>query len=142
MQVLQTLSAIIGFWVPTLFVASRLSSRPAALTGFKGIITSRNVMLTILIIACGLALSSALGYFTYKLPFPVNWRIIFDRLENTYAETAAGIINLSSVPELLISIIILALVPAICEETFSVADCKIYMYRSTGKLWLSVIVVV
>jgi Predicted metal-dependent membrane protease len=140
-QVLQSLSAIIGFLVPTLFVASRINRRPLALTGFKGAISAREVGLVILIMACGLALSSALGYFTYKLPFPVNWRIVFDRLEHNYAETAAGIISFASIPDLIISIIVLALVPAVCEETFFRGGLQNYLYRSTGKLWMSVIVV-
>lgn len=141
MQVLQSLTTIIGFFVSTLLVASRLSSRPLTLTGLRGRINFKNIGLTVLIIGCGLALSSALGYFTYKLPFPVNWRIIFDRLENNYAEAALGIINLSSVQELIISIIVLALVPAICEETFFRGGLQNYMYRSTGKLWVSVVAV-
>ncbi|MFT4092228.1 MAG: type II CAAX endopeptidase family protein [Niabella sp.] len=141
MQVLQTLSAIIGFFVPTLFVAARLTRGPLQLTGFKGTISPRSLLFTIFIMACGLALSSALGYFTYKLPFPVNWRIMFDRLEDNYAENAAGLINLSSVPELLLSIIVLALVPAICEETFFRGGLQNYLYRSNGKMWLSILIV-
>lgn len=141
MQVMQTFSAVFGFLLPVLFTASRLSYKPVALTGFKSIITARRLMLTILIIAAGLALSGALGYFTYKLPFPVNWRIMFDRMENEYAQAASGLINLNSVPELLLSIVVLALVPAVCEEAFFRGGLQNYMYRGTGKLWVSVIVV-
>ncbi|HMR84739.1 MAG TPA: type II CAAX endopeptidase family protein [Niabella sp.] len=141
MQVMQTFSALFGFLLPVLFTASRLSYRPVTLTGFKGIITTRQLVLTVLIIAAGLALSGALGYFTYKLPFPVNWRIMFDQMENDYAKAASALINLDSVPELLLSIVVLALVPAVCEEAFFRGGLQNYMYRGTGKLWMSIIVV-
>ncbi|GAB3420859.1 CPBP family glutamic-type intramembrane protease [Niabella aquatica] len=141
MQVMQTFSALFGFLLPVLFTASRLSHQPVTLTGFRGIITARQLLLTVLIIAAGLALSGALGYFTYKLPFPVNWRIMFDRMESEYAKAAAALINLNSVPELLLSMVVLALVPAVCEEAFFRGGLQNYMYRGTGKLWMSVIVV-
>lgn len=141
MQVIQTLSAVFGFLLPTLFTASRLSWSPMKLTGFKGVITGKELVFTIFIIAAGLALSGAFGYFTYKLPFPIDWRIAFDRMEQNYAETAAGFINLDSIKELVLSIIVLALVPAICEEAFFRGGLQNYLYRNTGRLWVSVIVV-
>lgn len=118
MQVLQSISAIFGFLLPTLFVASRLSFSPLRITGLSGEINSKQLIFAILIIAAGIAVSGSLGYFTYKLPFPVNWRIKFDQMENTYAEAAVGLVNLSSIPELIISIVVLALLPAVCEEVF------------------------
>jgi membrane protease YdiL (CAAX protease family) len=141
MQVIQTFSAVFGFLLPTLFTASRLSWSPMKLTGFKGVIAGKDLLLTIFITIAALALSGALGYFTYKLPFPVDWRIAFDKMERGYAETAAGIINLDSIPELLISIVVLALVPAVCEEAFFRGGLQNYLYRNTGRLWVSVIVV-
>ena len=140
-QWIQSLSAIFGFLASTLFTAWWLSKRPLALTGLKGSITGKQLIFTIFIIAAGLALSGALGYFTYKLPIPVNWRIRFDRMEAAYAEAAAGLVSLKSIPDLLISIVVLALIPAICEEAFFRGGLQNYLYRATGKLWLSVIVV-
>lgn len=140
-QTLQTISAIAGFFLPTLFTASRLSRNPLQLTGLKASISGKQWLFTVLIIAGGLALSGALGYFSYKLPIPVNWRINFDQLEDKYAEAAAAMVNLDSIPELIISIFVLALIPAICEETFFRGGLQNYLYRATGKLWVSVIVV-
>lgn len=141
MQVMQTLSAVFGFLAPTLFTASRLSHKPITLTGFKGSISQKQILLSILIIICGLALSGALGYFSYKLPFPIDWRLKFDRMENNYAQTVAGIVNVGTVSELLISLFVLAFVPAVCEEAFFRGGLQNYLYRGTGKFWLSIVIV-
>lgn len=140
-QLIQTFSAVFGFLLPTLFTASRLSYSPEKLTGLKGTITGKELILTIFIIVAGLALSGGLGYFTYKLPFPVDWRIAFDRLEQKYAAAAAGLVDLNSIPELIISIIVLALVPAVCEEVFFRGGMQNYLYRHSGRFWVSVIIV-
>ena len=141
MQVMQTISATMGFLVPTLVAASRLSYQPFKLTGFKGAATGRQLLLTLLLITTGLAVSSGLGYFTYQLPFPVNWRIQFDQMENSYAQAAAGLVSLDSVPNLLISIFVLAVVPAICEEAFFRGGLQNYLYRHTGRFWISILIV-
>ncbi|MCO5290133.1 MAG: CPBP family intramembrane metalloprotease [Chitinophagaceae bacterium] len=141
MQVVQSVSAIVIMFLPTLFTAGRLNKRPIELTGFKGSITLRQLGLVILITACGLALSSALGYMSYQIPFPKDWKIYFDKWENDYMKQAASLIKLDNGLELFISIIVLALVPAICEETFFRGGLQNYLYRSNGKKWMSVILV-
>lgn len=141
MQVVQSLSAIFGFLLPTIFAASRLSNRPMKLTGFVQNITSKQILLSILIILCGVGLSSALGYMSYQIPFPADWKSFFSELEMKYGKMAENLINLNSPFELFISIIVLALLPAVCEETLFRGGLQNYMYRSSRKMWLSIIVV-
>lgn len=141
MQVMQTISAIFGFLAPTIFTAYLLSKKPLELTGFTGRVNSRLVLLTILIIACGLALSGSLGYLSYQLPFPADWQAYFLKKENDYAKMAANLINLDNIFELIISIIVLALVPAICEEAIFRGGLQNYLYRGTKRFWFSIIIV-
>ena len=141
MQLIQTISAICGFLAPTIFAAYLLSKRPMKLTGFKGRITPLQIVLTVLIIGCGVLLSGSLGYLSYQIPFPQWMKTIFQKMESDYAEMAANLINLDNPLELAISIVVLAFIPAVCEEALFRGGLQNYMYRSTRKLWLSVIVV-
>lgn len=140
-QLMQTISAICGFLAPTIFTAWILSKRPLELTGFVGKITGRQLFLTLAIIACGLAISSALGYLSYQIPFPVELKKLFQKWESDYAKLAVNLINLDNPFELIISIFVLAFIPAVCEEAVFRGGLQNYMYRSNGRLWLSVIVV-
>lgn len=141
MQVMQTISAVFGFLVPTLFTAYLLSRKPITLTGFTGKITARQIFLTTAIIACGLAISASLAYFSYQIPFPGELKKVFEKLESNYAKLAVNMINLDNPLELIVSIFVLALVPAVCEEALFRGGFQNYMHKATGKLWLSVIVV-
>ncbi|MFV0605287.1 MAG: type II CAAX prenyl endopeptidase Rce1 family protein [Niabella sp.] len=141
LQVMQSISAIFGFLLPTIFGAALLSKRPFKLIGFTGKPSIREVLLTIGIIALGLALNGALAYLSYQIPFPTYLQEFFTRLENNYLETAANIINLDNPFELFVSIIVLGLLPAVCEETLFRGGLQNYLYRSTHKFWLSILVV-
>lgn len=141
MQVVQTVSALFGFLFPTLFTASRLSSDPIGLTGFKGRISTRQVVLAVLIMACAWGLSSALGYFSYQIPFPASWKAVFEKMELDYGKMAIHLVNLSSIKELIISVFVLAFIPAVCEETLFRGGFQNYLFRSTHKMWLSIIIV-
>lgn len=141
MQVMQTISAICAFFLPTIFAASLLSRKPLELTGFKGSITMKHILFTIVIISCALALSSSLGYLSYQIPFPDVIKEYFIKLESNYAKMAASLIRLDNPFELVLSIFVMAAVPAVCEETLFRGGLQNYMYRGTKKLWFSVIVV-
>lgn len=141
MQVVQIVSSLFGFLIPTLFTASRLSNRPVELTGFKGSISFGQVWLVALIMLCGFGISSALGHFSYQIPFPQSWKVLFGKWEADYAKMAGNLINLKNPFELLISLMVLALAPAICEETLFRGGFQNYLYRSTKNMWLSVLVV-
>lgn len=141
LQMMQSVSAIFGFLVPTLVSASLMSRRPLLLTGFKGAINGKQVLLTILIIGCGIALSGSLAYASYQIPFPAEWKAWFFKLESNYMKMAVNIINVSSPLELFISLIVLALVPAVCEEALFRGGLQNYLYRGTRQVWFSIIAV-
>ncbi|MGJ7030532.1 CPBP family glutamic-type intramembrane protease [Niabella hirudinis] len=141
MQVLQTLQAVFGFLLPTIVTASMLSRKPLSLVGFDQKAAGWQILFAIAIILCGLGISSGLGYLSYQLPLPASVKLRFDQWENAYAEQAAGLVNFKTIPDLLLSIVVLGLIPAVCEETFFRGGLQNFMYRGNRNLWLSVVVV-
>ncbi|MBO9591923.1 MAG: CPBP family intramembrane metalloprotease [Niabella sp.] len=140
-QLLQTLQAVLGFLVPTLVTASFLSRKPLELVGFSQKPQGNQVVFSIAIILCGLGISAGLGHLSYQLPLPAGLKAVFNDWEKLYASQAAGLVSFKSIPDLLISIVVLALVPAVCEEAFFRGGLQNFMYRGNRNLWLSVIVV-
>jgi len=141
MQIIQSLTAIFGFLIPTFVTASFLSSRPFQLVGFAKKTEAWQLMFTILIILSGLAVSSGLGYLSYQLPLTQSIKSLFDKWEKIYATQAVGMVRLESIPDLIVSIIVMALIPAICEEVFFRGGLQNFMYRGNKNAWVSVLVV-
>lgn len=141
MQVVQVVSSVMMLLLPTLFTAGRLSRRPMELTGFRKTVSTRQIGLVVLITIFGMILSGSLGYLSYQLPFPESWQRSFQEFENTYLKQAVQMIKVDSMGALLVSLLVIALIPAVCEETFFRGGLQNYLYRSNGKIWLSVVVV-
>ncbi|AHF17717.1 hypothetical protein NIASO_12985 [Niabella soli DSM 19437] len=141
MQLVQTITAVFGFFVPAVATAAFLSRKPLRMMGFEEKSTGRQLIFSVLIIFAGLGVSSGLGYLSYQLPLPQNIITLFDKWESQYAVQAAGLVSFKNIPDLLISILVLALVPAVCEETFFRGGLQNFLYRSKKNLWFPVIVV-
>jgi len=141
MQLLQTIQALLGFLLPTIVTASFLSHKPLKLVGFSQKTRGWQLFYTIVIILCGLGVSAGLGYLSYQLPLPASLRMRFEQWENVYASQATGLVSFKNIPDLLMSIVVLALIPAVCEEAFFRGGLQNFMYRGNRNLWLSVVVV-
>ncbi|MBO9618652.1 MAG: CPBP family intramembrane metalloprotease [Niabella sp.] len=141
MQLIQTISAVCGFFLPAVITAALLSRKPLRMMGFEQKPAGRQVLFALLIILAGLGISSGLGYLSYQLPLPQDIKTLFDKWENQYAVQAAGLVSFKNIPDLIISILVLALIPAVCEEAFFRGGLQNFLYRSKKNLWFSVIVV-
>lgn len=140
-KVLQTISAVFGFFIPTLIVASLLNRRPFRLLGFSSQVKPGQVGLVILIMGISLFVSSSLSYFTRYIPITESWQRTFDDLENTYNRQVAAIIGLNSSWEYILALIIMAFLPALCEETLFRGGLQNFLSRATRRPWLSILIV-
>lgn len=139
MQLIQSISMIFGFLAPAVFTASRLNSRPFALLGLTESITAKQIILAVLIFSCAMAIGSSLGYLSYQLPLPTAIKAKFDSMEAEYMKQAMGLISMDSPFKLFTSLIVIALVPAICEEFFFRGALQNFIYRSSKNMWLAVL---
>jgi uncharacterized protein len=140
-RVVQVINAIIGFLLPAVVAASMLNRRPFRLLGFSGPVRANQAGLAVLIMLASLIVSGALSYVNHQLPIPASWRLIFDQLEEDYNRRAAAIVGLKSISDYIISLVIMGLLPALCEETLFRGGLQNFLSRATNNPWLSIVVV-
>ena len=142
MKIIQAITAIIGFFVPTVVTAALLNKRPVKLLGFSSTdIKLSQVGLVILLVGASLLVATSLSYLTNNTPIPDGWKIKFDRLEDEYNRQVSAIISLKNSKDYIIALIIMAFLPALCEETLFRGGLQNFLTRGTNMPWLSIVVV-
>ena len=141
LRVMQLITALMIFLLPALLAANMMSRRPWRLLGFTGKINARQVALVIGIMLVALMVSSFLSYVNDNIPISESMRATFERLEKEYYKEMDVILGLNNFGEYLVALVLIALIPAICEEAFFRGGLQHFLTRATGSFWLAVIVV-
>lgn len=142
MKIIQSLAAIIGFFIPALATASLLNRQPMKLLGFSFTDTKLSqVGLVLLLVGASLLVAGWLSYITNHIPLAQNWKTRFDSLEAEYNRQVSVIISLKNSKDYMIALIIMAFLPALCEEAFFRGGLQNFLARATHKPWLAIIVV-
>lgn len=140
-KISQAISALVGFLLPAWVTASMLNRQPANLLGFKGSISVKQTGLVVFIMLAGMAVSSSLGYLGHNLPYPSSWIAYFDKLEKAYTDQVIAILGLNSPADFIFSLVVMAFLPALCEETLFRGGFQNFLTRSTGKPWIAIVTV-
>jgi len=137
----QSIYAIFAYLIPAIFTAWLLNKKPIKLLGFSSAIKPSQAGLTILIILISLFVATSLAYFNKAIPVPLSWKIYFDKLESNYQQQVEAIVRLKNISDYIIALIVMAFLPALCEETLFRGGLQNFMTRSSKNYWLSTIVV-
>ncbi len=140
-RIIQVLNEVLGYFLPAIAVAFLLNRKPMRLLGFTGKITIRQVALVIVLTGLAMLIGAAFSYINHKLPLPGDWKTVFDKMEADYIQQAKAILNLQSAADYIIALLVMAVVPAVCEETLFRGGLQNFMSRSTKNPWLALIVV-
>lgn len=140
-KVIQCITAVVGFLIPAIFTAFLLNRKPMKLIGFSGKINWKQVSLVFAIVIAALFVSAFLSYVNEKLPISEYWKLKFDKLESDYNQQVEAILGLNNTGEYILALIIMAFLPALCEETLFRGGLQNFLTRSTKMPWLSIIVV-
>ncbi len=117
LRVIQFLSTAVLFFVPTVVYASICHKQPFNHLGFKHSITIKQAAIVIIIMLAALPLVGTLSELTEKLPFS---KATFDRFkaaEDAYNKQVEVIGRMNNFSDYLLSLFMLALLPAVFEET-------------------------
>ncbi|HMK25777.1 MAG TPA: type II CAAX endopeptidase family protein [Chitinophagaceae bacterium] len=140
-KVIQSVTVIIGFLLPAIFTAYLLNRKPMDLLGFSRKINWKQIGIVCAIMISAMFVSAFLAYVNGILPVSDSLKLRFDKMENDYNKQVEAIIGLNSFGEYILAIIIMAFLPALCEETLFRGGLQNFLTRSTKMPWLSIIIV-
>ncbi len=140
-KVIQSITAVLSYLLPAVLTAWLLNRRPWNLLGFSGQVKPGETALTIIIILVGLVVSTSLAYFNELIPLSQEMRLKFDEMEDNYNKQVAAIIGLKNNADYIIALLVMAFLPALCEEALFRGGLQNFLTRSTKNYWFSVVVV-
>jgi len=140
-KLIQSVSTLFGFLLPAIITATLLSRRPYTLLGFTTRIQWNQVGLVFAIMFLALFISTSLGYFNQHIPVSPSWKLRFQKLEDEYNSQVQAIMQLKTVGDYLLGLVIMGLLPALCEETLFRGGLQNFLTRWTQKPWLAILIV-
>lgn len=114
----QTIGTVFIFLVPTFLYARVCHVKAGLHLGFKKTINWKQALIAVLIMLACLPAVDALQQFTEMLPWSKATLAKFDKAEADYYKQVAVIARMNDFWDYLISVIVIALLPAMVEEMF------------------------
>lgn len=140
-RMIQAVSVIISMMLPAYLTALILNKRPLQLLGFKTEVSTLQIILVVVIMFASLFVAGGLGSLNKDIAQALGWGSWAENLENTYNEQVAVMLDIKGIGGYLLSLFIMALLPAICEEMLFRGGLQNFLTRATKKPWLSIIAV-
>ncbi|MEO6315435.1 MAG: CPBP family intramembrane glutamic endopeptidase [Chitinophagaceae bacterium] len=116
-RMVQMVSVFIMFFIPALITARLMSRSPFTYLGYRGGFNGKQILLTIAIIMVCLPLVGALGELNQAIPLPKSLETFFKKLEDNYNTQVEALATMHSPGEFIYSLVVMALFPAVFEET-------------------------
>lgn len=139
-RITQMLLAFFIFFAPALLTAFILNRKPIAYLGFSNKNSLKTILLGVAVMAATVVLSDSLATINEMIPVSEKMRIYFKGLEDTYMKQVLVLSHMSGIPDLLFSLLVMALAPAIFEEVFFRGGLQQMMTKATGKAVVSIVV--
>ena len=140
LRVIQTISALCMFFIPAFVTIWRLSPTPYSYMGFNTKSSFKSILLGMMIMGLTIILAGALATLNEMIPLTESLKASAKAMEETYMKQVVVLSNMNGVADLIITLVVMALAPAIFEEVFFRAGFQNMMNRATGKTTLSIVI--
>lgn len=117
-RVLQLVSTFFIFFLPALATARILDRRPFAYLGYNRLADGRVLGMSVVIMALCIPVVGTLSELNEMIPVPDALVPVFREMEDTYERQVKAMTRMSGWSDYLFSLVVMALGPAIFEETF------------------------
>jgi len=115
-RLLQVLSSFMVMALPAFLVATFNGGNPVYKIGFNEAINGRQTLLVVFMVLAGFMVSGAVGELNEMIPLPKETEIYFKKLEDEYNREVLSITSMKTGFDYIVSLVVLALIPAIFEE--------------------------
>ncbi|MDD2793226.1 MAG: CPBP family intramembrane metalloprotease [Sediminibacterium sp.] len=139
-RLLNTSTTFIAFFIPALVVARLASKQPLRYLGFSSRFSSRQLVLVALVTLGSLFLSGALGTLNEMIPMSDSFLKKARELENQYRSAMIGMATMRSFPDYLLSLLVIALAPAIFEEVLFRGSMQTILTGWTKNAWAGILI--
>lgn len=139
-RVIQVVSTATTFFLPAFFTALIINRRPAKWLGYTMRFNYRQLLLALGIMFTAALAAAALAQLNEQIPIPKNTADYFRKLEDNYSRQVEAMTNIRTFGDYMIAIVMIALLPAIFEETFFRGGMQNLLTRWSGKPWLAILV--
>ena len=139
-RVTQTLLSLFIFLFPALLTARIINTKPLQLLGFSGKSSWKTYGMAIIIMLIMIVIAGSLSTINEMIPVTPAMKLYFTAMEDKYMQQVEVMSQMKGIPDLLVSLVVMAFVPALVEEVFFRGGFQNLMHRSTGNMWVSIIV--
>ena len=115
-RVLQSVATFFMMALPALIFARIMNRKPFRYIGFNSAISGKQAFILIGLVIIGLVLTGALSELNAMIPISKSLQQYFRLKEDEYNKEVFAIANMKTVQDYIISLIIIALLPAMFEE--------------------------
>ncbi|WP_288071857.1 CPBP family intramembrane glutamic endopeptidase [Hydrotalea sp.] len=117
-KLIQLVMSFCMFFLPAYFLSLLLSRKPLRYMQYNRKVNIRQVYLVIAMVFAGLFLSGALTQLNQIIPIPHKWEVSFKAMEKAYTDGVKGMASMKNFGDYLYTLFVIAIAPAIFEETF------------------------
>jgi uncharacterized protein len=137
---IQVITTALSFMVPAIIGAWLVSKKPFRFLGYNQQWDWRQVALVCLIMLTGTVVAGSLSELTQLLPFPEAYRKNYAMLEKQYVEQVKVIAPMNSVSDLMLAMTIVALLPALFEETLFRGAMQGMLTRNMKNAYVAILI--
>ena len=139
-RVLNTLASLLAFMLPAFILAKLLSKNPFSQLGFNSVFNARQFFLLIVITFVSMVLSGAMGELNEWIPIPAKWYAKAKEMEESNKASMMVMATMKNQADYLISLVVLAMAPAIFEEVLFRGGFQQVLIGWTNNKWSGILI--
>lgn len=139
-RITQSVGAFFSLGLPALVFGWVIKKgQPTQYLRFTTRISTKQMLLAMLVILSAIVVGGSLSKLTQLMPFPAKWTEWFKKLEDNYNGDIMLIANLKTTKDFVVSLFLLALLPAVMEEMLFRGCLQQVLTGMTRRPWMGIL---